>query len=207
MRYFQDSIPTNLFRVDTLYIDRIDPEIAQTYLNILSDTNSQLNSSYTPLVISITILTGLIAIGAIAAGYFIWRQGKDFKERQDEIIAEFSNSKDEYGRFVESMKSLEKKYTTSLNSMVHKMKNEGTLSQEQEEKLKESIKNTSESIKKNIPGKFSSGMKVIVKCEKCGEKYSQQVWFDKSLTTKELMKKKFDTTCTNCGHTMKHNPD
>ncbi len=83
-----DTLNQIFSRIDTLYIDRVDPALQQQYFNILESTNNQLNSSYTPLVLTTTILTALIGLGAIGAGYFIWRQGKEFKERQNEILEE-----------------------------------------------------------------------------------------------------------------------
>lgn len=87
MNQKMDTLQQTISRMDTIYFERIDPALTQQYLNILSDTNSQLNSSYTPLVISIAILTGLIGLGGIAAAYFIWSQGKDFEKRQNQLLA------------------------------------------------------------------------------------------------------------------------
>lgn len=198
MIYQADTIHQIISRVDTIYINSVDPEITQTYLKILSDTNSQLNSSYTPLVVSITILTALIGLGAIAAGYFIWRQGKDFKERQNEILAEFSNSKDQYSRFVDSMKSLESRYTTSLNTLVHKLKNEGTVSQELEEKLKKSIKNTSDKIKKDIQiNTLSRNRLYDLRCRECDEYFNVVVEEKKGVVGRKMTD--IVTKCPHCG--------
>lgn len=187
-------------RLDTLYIDRVDPEITQTYLNILSDTNSQLNSSYTPLVVSITILTALIGLGAIAAGYFIWRQGKDFKDRQDEILKEFSDSKDEYIQLTGSIKGIEEEFNVTLNEVKKKLKETGKFDQSQTVTIESTIDDAAKKLKNDI-SLINTSAEFLVECKSCKKVYLAKM----GLKTYNFLKNhksnilKYPSQCPDCG--------
>lgn len=191
-----DTSKQVISRVDTLFLEKIDPEITNQYLSILSDTNAQLNSSYTPLVVSITILTALIGLGAIAAGYFIWRQGKDFKDRQNEILAEFKGSQNQYKESVMTLETLKNNYSEFISELQEKFKNlgeSGSFTPEQTTTIETTIKETSEKFKQITQGE--------VICSGCGFKYNIDIPFN---FAKGRNKFEFSlprmTTCPQCGH-------
>jgi hypothetical protein len=62
-------------------------ELDRHYVSTLEKTNSQLSLYLNPYAIFIAALGVLFTAGAIAAGYHIYSQGKDFKDRQDMLIA------------------------------------------------------------------------------------------------------------------------
>ena len=87
------SNPTSLdstytSRIDTLVIYDVPPELMNTYLEILQNTNSQLSLSHNPLALAIGLLGVLFAAGAIVAGYLVFKQGRDFRKAQSEIFEE-----------------------------------------------------------------------------------------------------------------------
>lgn len=198
-----DSLQKVILRVDTLYIDRVDPKITEQYLNILSDTNAQLNSSYTPLVISITILTALIGLGAIAAGYFIWRQGKDFKDRQNSILEELSESKNEFLSIAGSIKNKEEEFNTILDDVKNSILQQGDFNTAQTTTIETTINDAAEKVKKDF--QFSSTLKYIVTCGHCHKKYPFELSSRGSITTQEMAKKIFTTTCPFCEFTQINN--
>jgi RNase P subunit RPR2 len=102
-----DSLHEDLSRVDTIFIDRIDPEIQLQYFEILASTNTQMSIWLTALGTFISAIGVLFTIAAIVAGWFIWRQGEEFKKRQDNLFANFtsrmSNQEEEAKIIVEKL--------------------------------------------------------------------------------------------------------
>jgi len=193
----QDSVHLKeIFRVDTLYIERIDPAIQEQYLQILESTNSQLNSSYTPLVLSITIIIALVGLGAIAAGYFIWRQGKDFKERQNEILNELSSSKNEYLEITELIKTKNAEFEKIVKDIGQTLIKKGQFDQAQTTTIETTIKEASEKVKNDW--QYSTSLKYSVLCKNCKKRYPHTVSAEGSISTKEIVKKGFTSTCPYC---------
>src|SRR5690606_36686966 len=105
-----DSIYSS--RIDSVIIYDVPPELLNTYLEILQNTNSQLSLSHNPLALAIGFLGVLFTIPAIAAGWFIYRQGKEFEERQNFFIQNASN---EYQALIDS-------YKQSIDSYIDRIK-------------------------------------------------------------------------------------
>lgn len=192
----QDSIFKEIIRVDTLYNQKIDPAIQEQYLHILESTNSQLNSSYTPLVLSITVITALVGLGAIAAGYFIWRQGKDFKDRQNEILDELSSSKNEYLEITELIKVKNAEIEEIVKNIGQTLIKEGQFDQAQTTTIETTIREASEKVKKDW--QYSTTLKYSVLCKNCKKRYPHEVSSDGSISTKEMAKKVFTSICPYC---------
>ncbi len=64
------------------------------YFEILKSTNEQLNNSWTPWNIILGILALLFGGGSIWAGLLIWRQGKEFENKRDEVLQKVKNDAD-----------------------------------------------------------------------------------------------------------------
>lgn len=188
------------YKIDTLYIERIPAEINQQYLSILSDTNAQLNSSYTPLIVSITVLTALIGVGSILAAYFIWRQGKDFKDRQKEMLEEYSTSKINYIELASSLKLKDKEYEKLLNKFKNSIIEKGELNPEQTTTMENIFNEALEKVKSN--NKFSNTLEGEVKCKNCQQFYPVQVVTPSLLTLSNLP---FKSGCPYCGHIQANN--
>jgi predicted HAD superfamily phosphohydrolase len=81
-----DTIKQVISRVDTLYVDRVDPLYHEAYIKLLERSNEQLSLVGNPLAWMIGALGVLFTVGAIVAAFLLWRQSREFKEDQKKLI-------------------------------------------------------------------------------------------------------------------------
>lgn len=96
MIYQTDSIPQVISRVDTLYIDRIDPLYNESYIQLLERSNDQLSLIGNPLAWMIGALGVLFAAGAIVSGIHFWFLNKKFDKDKRDVLSEFEGLKTQY---------------------------------------------------------------------------------------------------------------
>jgi|GEM_PF-3495304 len=65
--------------------------LQQVYFEILKNTNEQLNNIWTPWNFILGVFALLFGGGSIWAGFLIWRQGKEFENRRDEVLEKVEN--------------------------------------------------------------------------------------------------------------------
>jgi len=113
-----DSIPSHISRIDTLYINRIDPLYLETYIEVLEKANNQLSLVGNPLAWFIGSLGVLFTVGAIFSTYIIWSQSRDFKERQNEL---FSNSERRIKELEDSLRRSNQNLLNNFESDAEKL--------------------------------------------------------------------------------------
>ncbi|WP_057935841.1 hypothetical protein [Algoriphagus resistens] len=96
-----DSINQVISRVDTLYINRVDPLYNEAYIKLLERSNDQLSLVGNPLAWMIGALGILFTVGAIVTAYLLWRQSKEFKEDQKKLL---DSAKNEISQLHENLK-------------------------------------------------------------------------------------------------------
>lgn len=181
------------------------------YLSILEKTNSQLGLWTNPYGILIAILAVLFTIMTIIAAVIIYRQGKEYKQRQENIqhdydkrLEEFLNEKKEQIQITEqSFKKIIDEYTEKLEKVEGDKKSE----------IKKTIDELNE-YKNEIQTNITSSVPVISRnfhrCSKCGYGFeiiddnaynSQYIYaFQKPFLFSGSGKNERTVKCSKCGN-------
>ncbi|MEX2591133.1 MAG: hypothetical protein WD426_00065 [Anditalea sp.] len=120
-----DSLNVAVSENDSTLRYQVDPEFVYKYVEILEQSNSQLGIWWTALGVFIASLGVLFTIGAIVAGWFIYRQGKDFRKNQDEVLNEYNR------RFEEVVYS----YEQTMEPYIKRLKSDLDYIEVQKEKI------------------------------------------------------------------------
>mgnify|MGYP003650543716 CR=1 FL=1 len=91
-----------------------------------------------------------------------------------------------------------------MNDVKKTLIENGKFNPDQTTTIETTINEASKRVKKDIPGKFSSGFTARVICQKCKKPYKCEFWIEEVKTTKELLSSEFESTCPNCNHTQKN---
>lgn len=212
MIYQTDSIPTILSRVDTLYIDRIDPLYQETYIDLLERSNQQISLVGNPFSYFIAGLGLLFAIGAIVSGYHILTMSRNFDKEKKKLLKEMDALKIKYQVDLDGMVNANKEQLNSIQIMVKNLTNAEKIAREDLNKLRGAIHRSANAINNTIPtGKelkggpikhFETSYRNKIKCENCNEYYNKT--FTIVGKRQKGSKDTFACECPKCGYIQNH---
>lgn len=144
-------------RIDTLYIDRLDPAIQQQYLDILESTNTNMGSWVSYLGILITSLGVLFTVMAIVATIYTISKNSQYQNRIDELI---KVNKKVFEDFLEARKLEAKNKMEEIDSIIKdkQKKLEESTDDTEKQELKEELENLKSH---KIQGNISTYSKIL----------------------------------------------
>jgi hypothetical protein len=196
-----DSIPRVLSRVDTLYIERVDPLYHETYIKLLEKSNDQLSLIGNPFAWVISLLGVLFAIGAIVSGVHFWALSTGFNKEKKKLLNELEQFKIEYEENLKGMFDAHVIQLNSINKVTKNLNEEGFISREDLDAIQESIhKSTTaiNSVSKDFPFRNTYHRPAVHKCFYCDQDFAVVYEFDK---TPDGSVKLFNRVCPHCSKT------
>ncbi|RIW13582.1 hypothetical protein D0X99_15140 [Algoriphagus lacus] len=197
-----DSLQQSVSRVDTLYIDRVDPLYHESYIKLLEKSNEQLSLVGNPLAWMIGALGLLFAAGAIVAGYHIITMGKSFQKEKRKLLMDLEIIKEKYKSDLDNLVIAHQEQLESTNKLLNILVHSGKVENNELKQLRNSIHRSTNAIKnasKDIPNlKIEHSRSGITKCGNCQKYYPISFTLQKEFKkgTSELIEK----TCPHCGH-------
>lgn len=200
MIYQTDSTPPILSRIDTLYIDRIDPLYNETYIQLLERSNDQLSLIGNPLAWMIGALGVLFAAGAIVSGIHFWFLNKKFDTDKRKVLLEFDQLKEKYQIDLDELVAAYKTQLDATNELITTLAKEGKVHNDELMKLRGSIHRSTNAIKKasrDTPMTIEEYRNGVTKCSNCNKEYSVSFNVPKDLIKGATIN--LERKCPNCG--------